>query len=475
MKKSIKKNYLYNLMYQLLIIISPIITTPYLARVLGPKGTGIYSYTISVVTYFILFGSLGTSLYGQREIAYNQSNKAERDKIFWELVLFRLVTMGIVCIIYFFTFTLNGEYMQYYQILLLELIANFLDINWFFLGLENFQKIVTKNFILKILSIILIFLFIKDSNDVNKYLFIYALTTFLSNFVLWFGLKKNVSKIDRKNIHIFKHLKYILILFIPQIAVHIYTILDKVMLGVIFNDMAEVGYYEQSQKIIRLLLTLITSLGAVMLPRIANLFAENKEDEIKKYMDNSLKFVFILAFPLIFGIISVADSFVPLFFGKGYDKVIIIMQILSPIVLFVGLSNVIGNQYLLTTKKQGKYTFSVLCGAIINFLLNIVLIKNYKSYGAALATIIAEFIVAFIQLVFIYKNLDIRKIIISFFKSLIASIVMFLSCLFVTKFIITAGVCRMITQIILGIIIYFGALFILKEEMFKEFLKGLKK
>ena len=360
MKKSIKKNYLYNLMYQLLIIISPIITTPYLARVLGPKGTGIYSYTISVVTYFILFGSLGTSLYGQREIAYNQSNKAERDKIFWELVLFRLVTMGIVCIIYFFTFTLNGEYMQYYQILLLELIANFLDINWFFLGLENFQKIVTKNFILKILSIILIFLFIKDSNDVNKYLFIYALTTFLSNFVLWFGLKKNVSKIDWKNIHIFKHLKYILILFIPQIAVHIYTILDKVMLGVIFNDMEEVGYYEQSQKIIRLLLTLITSLGAVMLPRIANLFAENKEDEIKKYMDNSLKFVFILAFPLIFGIISVADSFVPLFFGKGYDKVIIIMQILSPIVLFVGLSNVIGNQYLLTTKNQGKYTFSLL-------------------------------------------------------------------------------------------------------------------
>ena len=166
MKKSVKKNYLYNLSYQILAIILPIITTPYLARVLGSNGTGIYSYTISIVTYFILFGSLGIALYGQREIAYVQNNEKKKNRIFTELVFLRLITMFIAAIIFFFTFGIKGEYSLYYKILLFEMLANAIDISWLYQGLEEFKKIVLRNFIVKIVSIICIFIFVKNPTDV---------------------------------------------------------------------------------------------------------------------------------------------------------------------------------------------------------------------------------------------------------------------------------------------------------------------
>ena len=140
MSKSITKNYIYNLVYQILIIIMPIITTPYLARTLGAEGTGTYSYTISIVTYFILFGSLGLALYGQREIAYVQEDVKKRSKIFFELVILRFFTMSISMVLFYFSLGRNGDYAVYYRILLLEMLANSIDISWFFQGIENFKK-----------------------------------------------------------------------------------------------------------------------------------------------------------------------------------------------------------------------------------------------------------------------------------------------------------------------------------------------
>ena len=462
-KKSITKNYIYNVAYQILITILPLITTPYVSRVLNAEAIGIYSYTISITTYFILFGSLGVALYGQRKIAYYQTDKIKRSKIFWEINILRFVTMTIAMVIYYFIYVRQGEYKIYYEILLIELLANCLDISWFFRGIEEFKKTVVRNTIVKLISVALIFTLVKSVDDLYKYFIIYVLSTAIGNISLWLYLPKYIEKVKINELNILKHLKPTIILFIPQIAVQIYTVLDKTMIGMIVSDKAEVGYYEQSQKIIKLLLSIITSLGTVMLPRMAATFANGDNDKMKEYMKKSFNFVFLLAFPMIIGIDSVASKFVPLFFGNGYEKVTNIIYIISPIILAIGLSNVVGTQYLLPTKRQKEYTISVICGAIINFILNMILIRMFRSLGASIATVIAEFSVTAIQLFAIRKDMNIKKIVNLSKKYLVSTIVMGIVVLLI-GFKGNNSWTTIIIQGISGMVTYLVMLIILKDE-----------
>lgn len=272
-KKSITRNYIYNVLYQVLIIIVPLITTPYLSRVLGAENIGIYSYTLSITTYFILFGSLGVAMYGQREIAYLQDKKYERSKTFFEILFMRFITLGIALVIFYFSFVTTGDYSTYYKILILEIIANALDISWFFQGLEEFKKTVLRNSLVKIVSVVFIFILVKTKNNLIEYFIIYVLSNFLGNISLWLYLPKYIEKIKFKELKVLRHIKPTIGLFIPQVAIQIYTVLDKTMIGSIIEDKSEVGFYEQAQKIVKLLLAIATSLGTVMVPRMANTFA----------------------------------------------------------------------------------------------------------------------------------------------------------------------------------------------------------
>jgi hypothetical protein len=194
-KNSVTKNYIYNFLYQILTIIIPLITTPYLSRVLGAENIGIYSFTISITTYFILFGSLGVAMYGQREIAYVQNDIKKRSKIFFEIFFMRCITLGISLFIFYITFCSKGQYNIYYKILILEIIANAIDISWYFQGLEEFKKTVMRNTIVKLISVICIFVFVKESTDLNKYFIIYVLSTFLGNLSLWMYLPRFVQMV----------------------------------------------------------------------------------------------------------------------------------------------------------------------------------------------------------------------------------------------------------------------------------------
>lgn len=472
-KNDIKKNYMYNLMYQILIMIIPLITTPYLSRVLGAENIGIYSYTLSITTYFILFGSLGVAMYGQREIAYNQDNKFERSKIFKEIFSLRLITLSISLLFFYITFCNKGEYHVYYAIFMLEIIANIFDISWFFQGLEEFKKTVMRNVIVKLISVICIFLFVKTSYDLNKYILIYVLSTLLGNLSLWIYIPKYIEKVEIKNLNVFRHFKPTISLFIPQIAIQIYTVLDKTMIGFFVLDKSEVGYYEQAQKIVKLLMTIATSMGTVMMPRIAYAFAKGDINKLREYMYSSFSFITMLAFPIMFGIISVSDKFVTLFFGNGYEKVAPLICIISPIIIFIGLSNVIGTQYLLPTKQQKKFTLSVLFGAIVNFILNIFLIKKMESIGASIATVIAELSVTFIQIFFVRKEFKFTKILKMTYKYFISSLIMFFISLIIGRF-INGNFTSVIVQVIVSTTIYFGILFLLKDKFMISNLERLK-
>lgn len=472
-KKTITKNYIYNLIYQILVLILPLITAPYVSRVLGAENIGIYSYTISIATYFVLFGSLGVALYGQRQIAYEQKKGKKLSKTFWEIVILRFVAMAISMIIFYFTFVNGEQYQVYYKILLLELLANCFDISWFFQGLEEFKKTVARNIIVKLISVISIFAFVKDSNDLGIYFWIYVLSTLIGNMSLWAYLPKYLKNIKIKQLNIVQHVKPTIGLFIPQIAIQVYTVLDKTMIGAIISDKSEVGYYEQGQKIIKILLTVITSLGTVMMPRIANTFASGEKEKVTSYMKKSFNMVFLLAFPMIFGVIAASKSFVPVFFGQGYDKVAILMSIISPILLLIGLSNVTGTQYLLPTKRQKEYTISVVCGAIINFIMNACLIWKFGAIGASIGTVIAEFTVTAIQMYFVRKDFNLKEVFKLSKNYLISSIVMFIVCLFIGRF-INNNLISTIVQVTIGGLTYGICLLILKDSFIFEVLDRIK-
>ena len=245
------------------------------------------------------------------------------------------------------------------------------------------------------------------------------------------------------------------------------------MIGKIITDKSEVGFYEQGQKVIRVLLTVVTSLGIVMIPRMASTFASGDKKKIIQYMKKSFKFVFFLAFPIVLGLISVSKSFVPLFFGEGYDKVITLLIVISPTILLTGMANVIGTQYLLPIKRQKEYTITITIGLIINFFLNYILITYYDSVGASIATVVSELVVIIAQLYVIKKDIRTKVIIRLGIPYLFASLVMFAITMF-EGCILEASTKTLIIQIASGAIVYVFMLWALKDEFLKMFLDKAK-
>lgn len=475
MKKSIAKNYLYNMTYQVIAIILPIITTPYLSRVLGPEKIGIYSFIMSITTYFVLLGSLGINLYGSREIAYCQDNKTGYTRKFVEIFLLKVFTMSISLMLFVLIFVIRkNEYNIYYLILLFELIANTLDVSWFFQGLEEFKKTVMRSLIIKLLSAIAIFVFVKSQNDLIIYFMIYVISAFIGNISLWIYLPKYLDRKAMKNLKIFSHLKPMIELFIPQIALQVSTVLDKTMLGYFYSDKVEVGYYEQSQKIIRILITVVSALGIVIMPRIANSFAKKKNKDVEKYIKKSMNATIMISFPLIFGISVVSNNFVPVFFGDGYGKVIILLCILSPVLIMMGLSENIGKQYLLPTKQQKAFTLSVLAGFGLNLIINFCCIPKYGAIGASIASVIAEGIVVVIQLGILKKQVSLNYLKNFLFKYLMFSLLMFFGC-YLINFLPFSNVISLFAKIVIGGLVYFTCLIFSKDEMLFELLGKIKK
>lgn len=470
---TVVKNYLYNLSYQILVLIVPLITTPYVSRVLGAKGVGTFSYANSIIQFFILFGCLGLNAYGQREIAYVQHEKEKRDKVFWELVILRIVTVFISLTVFYFTLASHGKYASVFFIMCLDILASMVDISWFFQGIEDFKKIVVRNFIIKIVGVALIFLLVKSSSDLLLYVICHSATLFLGNLSMWAYIPKLVGSIKIRKLEIKKHIRPTIVLFLPQIATSIYTVLDKTMIGLLTGVEEEVAYYEQGQKIVKIVMTLVTSLGAVMMPRVANLFKQNEMDKVKNYLLKSFRFVFFLSFPMMFGLMAISCNIVPWFFGSGYDKVVPNMMVVAPMLVMISLSNIIGVQYLIPTGRQKEYTFSVIAGCIVNLSMNLLLIPFFLSIGAAAATVIAETSVTGVQVYFTRKDFKFGRIIRDNKHYIISSMIMFIPTYLLARY-LPSTIVNTFVCVLVGGVIYLGLLFAMKDETLFEAVDKIK-
>lgn len=473
MAKSIKKNYAYNLFYQVLVIVVPLITTPYVSRALGAEKIGEYSYLASISAYFVLLAVLGTSTYAEREISYYQDNREKRSERFWDLFILRIITTAICSLLYFIFISFAFKSSILALIISLNIIAVAFDTVWVFQGMEEFGKITIRNTIIKLLSVVLIILLVKKPEDVWLYALINYLSSIVGSLSLLPFLKNYIGKPEIKKIHPFKDFKNIIKLFVPTIAISIYTVLDTTMLGLFTTTKVENGYYEEALKLSRTALTIVTSLSAVMIPRISYHFEKGEMEEIKRYMYKSYRFTFMLSIPICFGLIGISDNLVPWFFGSGFDKVSVLLKISAFLVPVIGLSNITGMQYLVPTMQQDKLFYSVLFGALTNFTLNMIFIPLYYSSGAIVASVIAESVVTISQLTYVRKQLEIRKIIFLAPKYLLSALLM-LILLNVEKSFLGATIIDTLIMILSGAVFYFVVLILLRDELVLSTLNKVK-
>lgn len=465
--KSVRKNYFYNLAYQGMLLVVPLIVTPYVARVIGADGTGTYSYILSVVSYFVIFATLGTITFGQREISYVQSDIKERTTVFWETFLFRITTTIAASIAYFVFCLFQNNTFTLYIIFILNILAVATDISWFFQGLEEFGKIIARNTVFKIVNIIFIFVFVKSRDDLELYAFGMCFIPMIGNLLLWVSLPQFICKVKFKRLNPFRKTREIISLFIPTIAIQVYTVLDKTMIGIITRDSFQNGYYDQSEKLAKMALTVVTSLGIVLIPRIGAYFAQNRHKEIQEYMYRSYRFVWMLGLPLCFGLIGIASNLIPWFLGPGYDRSIPLLRVLSLLILAIGINNVTGMQYLIPTKRQNTFTLTVCIGAGANLICNIVFIMLWGAMGAAFATVLAETIIAIVQIVIVRNELKPAHIVHLCIKYVIAASLM-LIILFVESLVLKPSIVNTIAMIASGMISYFLILIILRDSFFLD-------
>lgn len=464
---SLKRNFFYRTLYQILTVIVPFITTPYLSRVLGTEKIGIQSFTESIVAYFIMFALLGTGTYGTREVARIRDDKEKASVLFWEIEILQFITGGIALLSWVIFIIFSYQYQIYYLILTIELLSVIFEITWFFSAFEQIGFIVLRDSIIKLINLLLIFLFVKNENDLFKYIIITSTSKLVSSFSTYSLLPKYLIKVELKDFwkHMGHHLKETMIYFLPTISTSIYRVLDKVLIGVITKTPAQNGFYEQAEKLINMVKQIaVTSINTVVGVRTTYLFAKELYDEVKAKIEFSFNFIMAIGIAAGFGIAAVATQFVPIFYGPGYDEVVYLLYVFAPVPAIVGISNCLGSQYYNPVGKRLKSAIFLIIGAGINLILNIILIPYFKAFGAAVATVIAESVIAVLYLSNCDKYMTFKKLFKIIWKKIISGLTMFVIIYLFGRYLHFKNYIILSIQIITGALVYSGMLIILKDS-----------
>ena len=422
---SLKKNFIYQTGYQVLATALPLITTPYINRVLGAEQLGTYTYVANIANYFTIFAMLGFNNYGSKMIAATKHNENELAHTFSSIRKLQCLMATVVVAIYLLFISLCiPEHKSLYFIESLWIINCFIDINWFFWGMEKVKLTVNRNLIIKLITLLGVFIFVRSRNDILIYAFILVIGTILSDIYLISQVKKYVKGTKTTFYEMIAHIKPCIALFIPIVAMSIYQQMDKTMLGVL-STYEQVGYYSSADKIVNIPLGIITGLGTVSLPRIVSLISENKIMEYKKVVEKSISLVMFMCSAIAFGILAVSQEFVPLFFGREFLPCVSLVSFLTFVIFFKAISTVLVNQILIPNDNEKYYIISVFIGAFINLILNYSLIRKFDAVGAVYATLISELIVCFIQIFICFNYLNTLKIIGKNFQYIILGILMY--------------------------------------------------
>lgn len=407
---SIKRNFGYNILLNLSRVIFPLITAPYIARVLEPNGVGLFNFASTYANYFALFAVLGIPTYGIREISKNRNDTIYLTSLVSELMSISFFSTLIVSSLFIgslFVIPQLTESKILFVVAGITLYFAPIRIDWYYSGLERFGYITSRTLIIKILSIITLFVFVKSKNDLLIYMFIYVLGTVggdIWNFIILLkdGIKPKIKFRGLK-----KHIAPLFILFASTITISIYTILDTIMLG-FMTSYEQVGYYNSATHISKATLAIVTSLSAVAIPRVALYMKENNIKAVNELMSKSISIVSFLAFPLTIGISCISFVFVPLFFGEAFLGAILPLMIMSGVIVAIGFNNLTGVQILIGMGFDKLFLKSVLSGTFLNFSLNIIIIPWLGASGAAISSVLAETLILYVTYHYVIKKTNVR-------------------------------------------------------------------
>lgn len=468
---SVKGNIILNGINTVTGIIFPVITFPYAARVLLPDGIGAVNFLNSIVSYIVLLTSLGIPMYAVKEVAKYRDDKDKRDKITVEI----LILSTILCLIGYVAVWALAEFVPHihaqsalFYILSLTIIFTGIGANWFYQGIEDFKFITIRGIIIRTLSALALFIFVKDSSDLLIYGFVVVGSTVGNNILNFIHLRKYIkpSKIKWHELKIIPHLKPSLQVFILNLIISLYIQLNSIMLGFMAGDV-EVGYFTAGTKISHIGLTIISSLGTVLLPHCAHLLKAGQMDEFKSVINKSLNVTLALSLPMMVGLMILAAPITIIFCGGEFVDSIPVLYLNAPVIVFISLTNVMGIQILYPMDKIKIVIWSVTGGAISNLILNFILIPQFGAIGAAISTLIAEFSVLVIQLIagrryypFSVKNIiNLRYIL----GTLIMGLAVYLSALA-----INSNLIQLLIGVTVGVVVYCIYLLLIKDSLMLE-------
>lgn len=475
-EKNLAKNAIFNVVYKIFNIIFPLVTAAYISRILLAVGVGKFNIAQNIVQYFVLVAPLGLINHGTREIARQKGNRKGQLETFSSLFLINLISTAL-CTVAYYSIIFSVPYFASERLLFsavgIQLILNVLNVEWFFQGNEDYVYISIRNIVVKLIAMILMFVFVKKSSDYVIYALIYSFGitgNYLLNILKAF---KRGVRLSFKGIRIIEHLRPLFVLLASTIAIELYTLVDTTMLGAICGDEI-VGYYSNAAKLDRIIIGLIAAIGAVLLPRLSFYRENGMVDETNKLISSIVMMITFLALPCFVGVLFLARPLVLTLFGQAFEPSILTVRIGSGLFLTLAYSNLFGTQVLLSNGQETKLLFCTLVGAGINISLNLFLIRFYQQNGAIIASVISEFTVCLLSYLFArkYVSLEIRPIF--FVKTFISLFLLFFS-LVICAFFGLIDILEILVFTSVGAFVYLGSSILLKNEAVLIFLKSIKK
>ncbi|WP_160724885.1 oligosaccharide flippase family protein [Bacillus sp. USDA818B3_A] len=463
-------NYFFTVLHQLLLMLTPFITTPYVARILKAEGVGTDAYVLSIVQIFIVFIVLNLPMYGSRQIAIKK-NQEEASVEFWSIFTFQLIVSILNLIVYLIFIQTLSSHKELYYIHISTLLAYSLDVSWYFIGKEQIKRIAIRNMITKIAGIFLIFTFVKHSQDLPLYVAINGGTLLIGQLIMWRPLFKEIKFVKLPIKDMKEHIRPIFLLFIPQLMIQVYALINRIVLGNVSGEI-QVGYYNQAYKVERIAIGLFSSMGTVLLPRMASEFSKGNKEQLRRYTDYTLRFVLMITLPMTLGLMAISPNFVKWFLGTEFTSVSNILILMCPDIIFVGLANVFGIQILVATQQQNKYTISITVGAFLSLLINLLLVHSHGSIGTTIALLVAEGVGAVFQMYYARKYFHFKNFLLLFIKYLILSVFVFIVAVYLGKVLSVPPMLLTVIQLLAGVFVYLFGLLIVRDPLLFKTVRG---
>lgn len=477
MSNSIKSNYIYNLLNTVSGLLFPIITFPYVSRIMLADGVGKINFLNSIIAYITLFSCLGIPLYAVREIAKIRDDKRKLSITASEILILHL---GLTLIGYFavglIALTVGKVQADFAVFLILSatIILTTIGCDWLFQGVEDFKYIALRGIVIKTLSLGYLLVFVQTKADIIPYAIYTVVGVLGGNVFNFYRLRKYVHLRDfsLSELQPLRHLKPALHIFVLNLIISIYVNLDTIMLG-FRKDETAVGLYTAASRLSKMCLGITSSLGVVLLPRFSNLIATGKHDEFARLANKAVSYIVAIALPITVGMIFLSSSIIRLFCGASFAAAVPTLAIISPIIIAIGLSGIIGIQILYPMGKENIVIIATASGAILNFTLNWFLIPHYAQNGAAFATLVAEFSVTIVMLIVGRKYMPINIFSKRNLNYVIATVFMGIA-LFACQQFQYGDAANLVISVAVGFIVYALYLLMAKDELSDMVLKLLR-